>query len=75
MVLGGLLHPSSGSVRVDGQDLQPLSERERSRLRLTRLGFIFQSYNLFPALTALENVQLALELKGRALGEAETLLR
>lgn len=75
MVLGALLHPSSGGVRVDGQDLQPLSERERSRLRLTRMGFIFQSYNLFPALTALENVQLALELKGRSLGEAEALLR
>jgi putative ABC transport system ATP-binding protein len=75
MVLGGLLHPSSGGVRVDGQDLQPLSERERSRLRLTRMGFIFQSYNLFPALTALENVELALELKGRPLGEAQALLR
>jgi putative ABC transport system ATP-binding protein len=75
MVLGGLLHPSSGVVWVDGEALRPMSEGQRSRLRLTRMGFIFQSYNLFPALTALENVQLALELKGRPLGEAETLLR
>jgi len=75
MVLGGLLRPSSGSVRVDGQDLRPLTERERARLRLTRMGFVFQSYNLFPALTALENVQLALELKGQPLDEAEALLR
>jgi putative ABC transport system ATP-binding protein len=75
MVLGGLLHPSSGRVRMDGLDLSPLSERERGQLRLDRMGFVFQSYNLFPALTALENVQLALTLKRRPLGEAETLLR
>jgi putative ABC transport system ATP-binding protein len=75
MVLGGLLHPSSGGVRVDGQDLRPMTEEERARLRLSRMGFIFQSYNLFPALTALENVQLALALKGRTLAEAEALLR
>ena len=74
LVLGALLHPSSGSVRVAGQDLGALSERERALLRLRLMGFVFQSYNLFPALTALENVQLALELKGRPLGEAETLL-
>lgn len=74
LVLGGLLHPSAGSVRVAGQDLGALSERERALLRLRLMGFVFQSYNLFPALTALENVQLALELKGRPLGEAQTLL-
>jgi putative ABC transport system ATP-binding protein len=75
MVLGGLLHPSSGGVRVDGQDLRPMTEEERARLRLSRMGFVFQSYNLFPALTALENVQLALALKGRTLAEADALLR
>lgn len=75
MVLGALLQPSSGTVRLDGQDLATIGRRERARLRLTRMGFIFQSYNLFPALTALENVRLALELKRQPLAEAETLLR
>ena len=74
MLLGGLLRPTAGEVRVRGQPLSGLSEPERSRLRLALMGFVFQSYNLFPALTALENVQLALELKGRPLGEAATLL-
>ncbi len=75
MLLGGLLRASSGTVRVEGHDIGTLSKVELSRLRLARMGFIFQSYNLFPALTALENVQLALELKGRALSEAVDLLR
>jgi len=75
MLLGGLLRASSGTVRVEGHDIGTLSKVELSRLRLARMGFIFQSYNLFPALTALENVQLALELKGRDLAEAVDLLR
>jgi putative ABC transport system ATP-binding protein len=74
MVLGCLLHASAGVVRVEGQDIGELATTELARLRLTRMGFIFQSYNLFPALTALENVQLALELKGRELYEAQELL-
>jgi putative ABC transport system ATP-binding protein len=74
MVLGGLLQPTSGEVRVRGCLLSGLTERERARLRLAMMGFVFQSYNLFPALTALENVQLALELKGRPLSEAKDLL-
>ncbi len=74
MVLGGLLRPTSGEVWVRGRSLAGLSERERARLRLALMGFVFQSYNLFPALTALENVQLALELKGRPLTEAADLL-
>ena len=74
MVLGGLLHPSAGRVRVAGQEILGLSKEELAQLRLARLGFIFQGYNLFPALTALENVQLALELKARDLGEGPQLL-
>lgn len=74
MVLGCLLHPSAGSVWVEGRDIGNLPPRELARLRLARMGFIFQSYNLFPALTALENVQLALELKGRDLDEGVELL-
>jgi len=74
MILGCLLHPTAGSVWVEGQALAGLSSRELAQLRLRRMGFIFQSYNLFPALTAAENVQVALELKGRDLGEASALL-
>ena len=75
MILGCLLHPTSGQVRVEGRSLDGLPDRELARLRLSRMGFIFQSYNLFPALTALENVQVALELKGRDLGEGTELLQ
>ncbi|WP_295428199.1 ABC transporter ATP-binding protein [uncultured Thiodictyon sp.] len=74
MILGCLLHPTAGSVWVEGQALAGLSTQALTRLRLRRMGFIFQSYNLFPALTAAENVQVALELKGRDLGEATALL-
>ena len=74
MILGCLLHPTEGAVWVEGQALAGLSKQELTRLRLRRMGFIFQSYNLFPALTAAENVQVALELKGRDLAEASALL-
>lgn len=75
MVLGCLLHPSSGEVEIEGQSLAGRNEHQLAALRLARMGFIFQHYNLFPALTALENVQVALELKGRQLAEGEELLR
>ena len=75
LVLGCLLQASAGRVRVEGREIADLPPAALSHLRLTRMGFIFQSYNLFPALTALENVQLALELKGYALQEGRELLR
>ena len=74
MILGCLLHPSAGTVAVEGRGLAGLSAPQLARLRLARMGFIFQSYNLFPALTAVENVRVALELKGRDLGAADGLL-
>ncbi|WP_295389271.1 ABC transporter ATP-binding protein [uncultured Thiodictyon sp.] len=74
MLLGCLLHPTAGAVWVEGQPLAGLSNHALAQLRLRRMGFIFQSYNLFPALTAAENIQVALELKGRDLGEATELL-
>jgi putative ABC transport system ATP-binding protein len=74
MVLGCLLTATSGEVRVEGQSLAGIPQTRLARLRLARMGFIFQSYNLFPALTALENVQVALELKGRDLSEGPALL-
>ena len=65
-LLAGLDEPSSGEVRLDGETLNALSEDQRARLRGRLLGFVFQSFQLLPALTALENVMLPLELAGRS---------
>ncbi len=62
-LLAGLDTPSTGSVRIEGQDLFELSEDERAVLRGARIGFVFQSFQLLPNLTALENVMLPLELR------------
>jgi len=64
-LLAGLDVPSAGTVRLDGQDLFALSEDQRAALRGRLLGFVFQSFQLLPALNALENVMLPLELSGR----------
>jgi putative ABC transport system ATP-binding protein len=64
-LLAGLDVPSSGTVRLRGHDMFALSEDERARLRGEALGFVFQSFQLLPALTALENVMMPLELAGR----------
>ena len=63
-LLAGLDTPTTGSVHLDGADLFALSEDERALLRGRLLGFVFQSFQLLPALTALENVMLPLELAG-----------
>src|SRR2546421_1200829 len=55
-LLGALDTPTSGRVLFDGKDLKNLSDRERSLLRRSRIGFIFQFFNLLPTLTAVENV-------------------
>jgi putative ABC transport system ATP-binding protein len=65
-LLAGLDLPSRGRVLLEGQDLTRLDEDGRARLRAQRVGFVFQSFHLIPALTALENVMLPLELAGRA---------
>lgn len=65
-MLGGMLAPSSGRVLLDGQSLYDLSVQERTRLRLDRIGFVFQSFNLIPWLSAVENVQVPLSLAGRS---------
>lgn len=65
-ILGCLLRPTRGVVVLDGQETQSLSEDERSALRLRHFGFVFQAYNLFPVLTATENVMVALDLMGVA---------
>jgi putative ABC transport system ATP-binding protein len=64
-LLAGLDLPTAGKVWLDGVDLTSLDEDGRARLRAQRVGFVFQSFHLIPALTALENVMLPLELAGR----------
>jgi putative ABC transport system ATP-binding protein len=74
-LLAGLDRPSSGRVLVDGVDLTGLSEDGLARFRAERVGFVFQSFHLIPTLTARENVQVPLELRGEEAGErADTLL-
>jgi len=64
-LLAGLDAPTSGKIWLAGTDLSALDEDERARLRAQRVGFVFQAFHLVPALTALENVMLPLELAGR----------
>jgi putative ABC transport system ATP-binding protein len=64
-LLAGLDTPSAGSVTLDGTDLTHLTEDERALLRGEKVGFIFQTFQLIPTLTAIENVQVPLELRGR----------
>ncbi len=65
-LLAGLDLPTRGTVRLAGEDLTRLDEDGRARLRAARVGFVFQSFHLVQALTALENVMLPLELAGRS---------
>jgi putative ABC transport system ATP-binding protein len=63
-LLAGLDTPTRGTVVLDGDDVTAMSEDGRARLRGAKVGFVFQSFQLIPALTALENVQVPLELRG-----------
>ena len=63
-LLGGLTGPTRGRVLIGGQDIAALSDRELARVRLRRIGFVFQSYNLLPMLTARENAEFTLVLRG-----------
>ena len=63
-LLAGLDQPSAGAVYLDGQRMADLSEDERAKLRGEKVGFVFQTFQLIPTLTALENVQVPLELRG-----------
>ena len=64
-LLAGLDQPTAGAVHLDGQELGGLTEDERARLRRDKIGFVFQSFQLIPTLTARENVQVPLELRGQ----------
>jgi putative ABC transport system ATP-binding protein len=74
-LLAGLDRPRHGRVVLDGEDLGALDEDARARLRAEKVGFVFQSFQLIPTLTARENVQVPLELRGEdARARAEELL-
>jgi putative ABC transport system ATP-binding protein len=63
-LLAGLDRPTRGAVHLDGRDLGALSEDQRARLRAEKVGFVFQTFQLLPTLTALENVLVPIELRG-----------
>ena len=70
--LGGLIQPSSGTVHIDGVSVYDLSPPKRVELRRSLLGFLFQTFNLVPYLTALENVMIPLMIAGKDRGEQRT---
>lgn len=68
-IVGGLDRQDEGIIELDGEELAPLSEGDLAALRLRKIGFVFQAYNLVPVLSALENVEFILQLQG--VGSAE----
>ena len=64
-ILGGLTPPTSGRVLLDGRDLAHMTDRERTNLRKTSVGFVFQKYNLLPTLTAADNIAIARDIAGK----------
>ncbi len=70
-IMGCILTATSGSVRLAGREVVGLSEKQLPALRLEHIGFVFQGFNLFPTLTAEENVELMLDLKGVSAAKAK----
>lgn len=64
-IIAGITTPDEGQVRIDGTDLSQLPEAARDRFRAERLGYVFQTFNLLPAFTALENVLLGMSFSGK----------
>jgi putative ABC transport system ATP-binding protein len=64
LMLGGMLSPTSGKVLLEGESIYDLNSDQRARLRKAKIGFVFQTFNLVPYLTAIENVQVPLYLAG-----------
>ncbi len=65
-ILGGLTPPTAGKVLLDGRDLAHMSDSERTNLRKTTVGFVFQKYNLLPTLTAADNIAIARDIAGKS---------
>lgn len=78
-ILGCIMQPTSGTLKIAGQNVAGLSAEELAKIRRDHIGFIFQSYNLFPTLNAIENVRIALDVRGitgyAATSRAEDVLR
>jgi putative ABC transport system ATP-binding protein len=72
-VIGGLAQPTSGRVRIGDSQISEMSERDRSDFRRSHIGFVYQTDNLLPFLTLLENVGLQLALNGKASGAGKSL--
>jgi putative ABC transport system ATP-binding protein len=70
-IMGCILTPTSGRLEIDGREVRPGSDAQLRDVRRRSIGFVFQQYNLFPALTALENVEYALNVKGARGRDAE----
>lgn len=70
-VMAGFLSPDSGEIRVDGVETSVFNEAESAAFRLSHYGFVFQNFQLMPGLTAFENVELPLTLKGMGKGERQ----
>ena len=68
-LIGGLDVPTAGKVVIQGEDLSAMSSKQLAQLRLRKLGFVFQAYNLIPVLTAYENVEYVMLLQGVAADE------
>ncbi len=64
-ILGGLTPPTAGSVQIDGHELTQMTDAERTRLRKTSVGFVFQKYNLLPTLSAADNIAIARDIAGK----------
>ena len=64
-ILGGLTPPTSGEIQIEGRDLLKMTDAQRTNLRKTTVGFVFQKYNLLPTLTAEENIEIARDIAGR----------
>src|SRR5512141_1890709 len=64
-LLGGLTRATEGKVVIDGDDFSQLSDAERTRLRKTKIGFVFQKFNLLPTLDAQANIEIAQDISGK----------
>ena len=64
-MIGGLDNPTDGEVIIDGENISNLSQRKKIDFRMKKIGFVFQSYNLIPVLTAEENIEFVMHLQGK----------